>query len=235
MDPRAIIAGNLERIRDRIAAAAHQAGRRPEEVTLVGVTKYVDAKMARLLVECGCIDLGESRPQSLWEKAEQLADLPIRWHLIGHLQRNKLKRTLPHVAMLHSGDSARLLKDMSDELVSTNRMLDVLLEVNISGDPAKHGFSPINVRSSLDQIASLPGLTIHGLMAMAGLEGGVHRARRDFAALRELRDQIVRDCSNSLTLKDLSMGMSADFVDAIAEGATLIRIGSALWEGLEGE
>lgn len=233
MDAQAAIAANLQRVRDQIADAAQRAGRQPEEITLVGVTKYVDAAAARALFDAGCHDLGESRPQSLWEKAESLAGLPIRWHMIGHLQRNKVKRTLPFVTLVHSGDSLRLLQAVNIEAVALGRVVEVLLEANISGDVSKHGFRPEELRAALPQIAALGNLTIRGLMTMAALEGGPQRARRDFAALRELREKLQKDCPASMQLQDLSMGMSEDFVEAIQEGATIVRIGSALWEGLE--
>jgi len=232
MDALAIIAANLQRVRDQIADAAKRAGRQPEEITLVGVTKYVDAAAARSLVEAGCHDLGESRPQSLWEKAEALTGLSVRWHMIGHLQRNKVKRTLPFVSLLHSCDSLRLLETVDAEARVLGRIVDVLLEVNTSGDAAKHGFSSDELRSSLSQIATLSNLKVGGLMTMAALEGGPERARRDFAALRELRDELCNECSPDIGLKELSMGMSSDLVEAIEEGATIVRIGSALWEGL---
>jgi PLP dependent protein len=232
MDKRATIAANLQRVRDQIANAAERTGRRPEEITLVGVTKYVDAAAARALFEAGCHDLGESRPQSLWEKSESLASVSIRWHMIGHLQRNKVKRTLPHLALLHSGDSLRLLETVDAEAKTLGRVIDLLLEVNVSGDAVKHGFSPGELRSALPQIAELANLKVRGLMTMAALDGGPERARRDFAVLRELRDLILSQCPPSIELHELSMGMSADFAEAIQEGATLVRVGSALWEGV---
>lgn len=225
-----LIAANVSRVREQIAAAAHKAGRRPEEITLVGVTKYVDTAATRLLLEAGCQDLGESRPQSLWEKGEALVGLPVRWHLIGHLQRNKVKRTLPYVSLLHSGDSLRLLQAVDTEAALLNRVVDVLLEVNISGDAAKHGFSPLELRSCLTEIASLSQVKVRGLMTMASLTGGVEQARHDFEALRELRDELAGDCPAGMELRELSMGMSSDFQEAIQAGATLVRIGSALWD-----
>src|SRR6187551_1493188 len=120
---------NLIRIREQIAAAAARSGRSPDAVTLIGVTKYVSGEVARALVEAGVVDLGESRPQALWSKAESLAGLPIRWHLIGHLQRNKIRRTLPFVACIHSVDSLRLMQAIDQEAGTVGRKIDVLLEV----------------------------------------------------------------------------------------------------------
>ena len=114
----------------------------------------MDAAGTRALAEAGCPDLGESRPQSLWEKAEALAEAPIRWHLIGHLQRNKVRRTLPHVALMHSGDSLRLVQEIDAEAAKLGRAVEMLLEVNISGDVAKHGFAPGNLRAALPHIAA---------------------------------------------------------------------------------
>jgi PLP dependent protein len=226
------LAANLAAVREQIAAAAARAGRQPAEIRLIGVTKYVDVETARALYEAGLHDLAESRPQELWKKAEALQELPIRWHAIGHLQRNKVERTLPLIALLHSGDSLPLLAAVSAAAVKQGRVAQTLLEVNVSGDAAKHGFTPEALRSSLPHIAALPGIHVRGLMAMAALEGGSERARRDFVALRELRDAVLADCPPQIELAELSMGMSGDFVEAIEEGATMVRVGSALFEGL---
>ncbi len=217
----------------RIAAAATQAGRRPEAVRLVAVTKYVDAAMTRMLVDAGCRDLGEARPQQLWDKAAALADLGIRWHLIGHLQRNKVRRTLPLVHLLHSGDSLRLLEEVNAEQAAQSAPLPVLLEVNVSGDAAKHGFAIDDVAPLADALSKLTHLDVRGLMCMAGLEGDAAESRREFAVLRELRDRLRRDWSGRYTLDELSMGMSGDFEAAVAEGSTMVRVGSALFEGLD--
>jgi PLP dependent protein len=223
---------NLARVREQMAAAAKRAGRDRGEVKLVGVTKYVEPPVARLLVEAGLCDLAESRPQELWTKAAALADLKIAWHMIGHLQRNKVRRTLPLVACIHSVDSLRLLEEISREAVAQSLDARVLLEVNVSGDAAKHGLAPGEVEPLLPKIAELPRLKVLGLMTMAALEGGSDEARRNFAALRELRDSLATYCPGNVSLKELSMGMSGDFEIAIEEGATLVRVGSALFEGI---
>ena len=157
------------------------------QITLVAVTKYVSAEMVRPLIAAGCIDLGESRPQQLWEKAAMLSDVPVRWHLIGHLQRNKVRRTLPLVTMVHSVDSSRLLAAIEEEHTGT---LPVLLEVNISGEAAKGGLAPEAIEPFLAAAAGHRKVAIRGLMGMASLEGGLETARRDFAALRELCDRL---------------------------------------------
>jgi uncharacterized pyridoxal phosphate-containing UPF0001 family protein len=255
------LAENVAQIRGRIAAAAERSGRAAGDVTLVAVTKFIPAEVVRLLVEAGCHDLGESRPQELWQKAAALADLPIRWHLIGHLQRNKVRRTLPLVAMIHSIDSPQLLAAVEEEArggaicwggsctaapsgpiegaavqlppqhaAAFSGKVPILLEVNISGEAAKHGFSPGEIEPLLADLAGCRNVTVRGLMCMAALEGGPDLARRDFAALRELRDRVRDRCPPGHALDELSMGMSGDFEQAIEEGATIVRVGSALFE-----
>lgn len=232
MDIAGRIAANLREVRERIDAAAARAGRNGAEITLVGVTKYVDAATAQVLVDAGLYDLGESRPQELWSKAAALADPRIRWHLIGHLQRNKARRTLPHISLLHSLDSLPLAEALNAEAQAPSRRLPVLLEIKIAADAAKHGFAVDETLSALHAIARLPGLEVRGLMCMASLEGGDDAARRDFARLRQLRDKLQSDCLPGTSLAELSMGMSGDYEIAIAEGATIVRVGSALFEGV---
>ncbi len=231
------LADRLAEVRQRIADAAQRSGRTAADIRLVAVTKYASAEAARALVQAGCRDLGESRPQELWHKAAQLADLPVRWHLVGHLQRNKVRRTLPLVRMIHSADSWRLLEALQREMASAEQASarqapDVLLEVNISGDAAKHGFAPGELPGVVARLDSLPDVPVRGLMGMASAEGGLATARRNFAALRELRDRLRSVCPRGTSLDELSMGMSGDFEVAIEEGATIVRIGSALFEGI---
>lgn len=223
---------NLAGILGRIAEAARRSGRLPEEVRLVAVSKYVGPEEIRLLVEAGCHVLGENRPQALWAKAAQLADLPIQWHLVGHLQRNKVARTLPLVHMIQSVDSLRLIEALQQQAAKLGRAIPVLLEVNISGEASKTGLPPQELEPLLGQLPQFANVQVQGLMTLAGLEGGPKRARRDFAALRQLRDQLRPHCPPGIRLDELSMGMSADFEAAIEEGATIVRIGAALFEGV---
>ncbi len=227
------LAENFQQVRQRMADAATRAGRQPEEVRLVGVTKYVDVEFTRMLREAGCADLGESRPQSLWEKAEGLFGTDTSWHLIGHLQRNKVRKTLSYGPTIHSIDSARLLKEIEAEARQQNRTVVGLIEVNISGDAAKHGVSPDELEGFLAGTADLTKVSIVGLMGMAGLESDLAQSQREFAALRDLRDRVAPLAPPRVKLTELSMGMSGDFEAAIAEGATLVRIGSTLWEGID--
>lgn len=224
---------NLREIQQRVAAAAERGGRDASDVRLVAVTKYVEPEVARQLAELGCLDLGESRPQELWRKFEAVEVPDVRWHMIGHLQRNKANRTLPMVWLFQACDSLRLLSELQRLSESTGQRTPVLLEVNISGDAAKHGFAPEEMEAVLDEVSHFGNLEVRGLMAMAGLAGGSDSARADFARLATLRERLMRNCPPSVSLKELSMGMSRDFELAIEEGATIVRVGSAFFEGIE--
>jgi pyridoxal phosphate enzyme (YggS family) len=230
--PSELIAANVNQVRERIAAAALAAGRDPAEIKLVAVSKYVDAATAALLVAAGCRSLGEARPQQLWEKAAAPELAGVEWHLIGRLQRNKIRRTLPLVSLIHSVDSERLIAAINDEAAVLGLTSRVLLEVNCSGDAAKQGFAVEEVRALLPAIPNYAHLEVAGLMTMASLDGDDAVAQANFAALRILRDELARDSPPNVTLAELSMGMSGDFEIAIAEGATIVRVGSSLFEGL---
>ena len=226
------IAENVAEVRRRIAEAAARSGRTTEAITLVAVTKYVGPRKARAVVEAGCTVLGESRPQQFCEKAEALRDLPVKWHMIGHLQRNKVRRTLPLVSMIESADNRRLIGAIDRVAGELGLCVPILLEVNISGEAAKHGFAPDAVEPFLEALADLSHIEVRGLMGMAALHGGLDAARRDFAALRQLHERLRGNCPAGIALDELSMGMSRDYETAIEEGATIVRVGSALYEGV---
>lgn len=237
MNAAARIGENLAAVRGRIADAASRAGRTADSVRLVAVTKYVPTRLARLLVEAGCHELGESRPQELWSKAAELdaaGARAVRWHLVGHLQRNKVRRTLPIVTLIHTVDSQRLVATIDEDArLLTLQPVDVLIEVNISGDTTKTGLPPAEVEPLVAYALNLSGVTVRGLMGMASLVGGLATAKRDFSRLRDLRDRLQNHFGHAVRLDELSMGMSDDFEVAIGEGATIVRIGSALFEGVE--
>ncbi|MGI9427934.1 MAG: YggS family pyridoxal phosphate-dependent enzyme [Bythopirellula sp.] len=219
-------------MQERIAQAAALANRAAAEIELVAVTKYVDVNLTAALLAAGCQSLGESRPQQLWEKAASSELAAARWHLVGHLQRNKVQRTLPLVDLIHSVDSLRLLQAIDKAAAEQDLTAEVLLEVNCSGDAAKHGLTHDGLKELLPQAAAFSHVKVRGLMTMAARSGGASVAARNFAALRELRDEVADRCPPTAELKELSMGMSHDFEVAIREGATLVRIGSALFEGI---
>ena len=232
------ISANLASVRDRIAEAARRSGRLSEDVTLVAVTKYAQIEQVLALVDAGVRDLGESRPQELWHKADELdklrVDSEVRWHLVGPLQRNKARRTLPYVSLIHSVESWRLLEAIDRLASERGRPTAVLLEVNTSGEAAKHGFAPEELPPLADRLPTLEQVCVRGLMTIAGFAGGADEARREFARLRELRDEMRARTSGAppgrVAFDELSMGMSGDFEIAIEEGATMVRVGSALFE-----
>ena len=211
-----------------VAECARQAGRSQDAVRVIGVTKYVDAETTAVLIEAGCKHIGENRPQVLWEKAEQIdAAQDVTWHLIGHVQRNKVRRVLRQNIFIQSIDSSRILFAVAEEAVLQQKTVPVLLEANISGDDSKTGFSPDELRRVADELPSR-GVNVVGLMSMAGLGTDASSAQQQFAATRALRDELSTRCG--LSLPELSMGMSGDYPQAIAEGATMVRIGSRLFE-----
>jgi len=228
---RARIIDNWRLCREEVGKAAVASGRNPAEVQIIGVTKYVDAGTSRLLVEAGCRDLGEARPQQLVDKAIALAGVsPLHWHLIGSLQRNKVRRTLEYAHAIHSIDSIKLLRFVDSIAGELQLATQVLIEVNISGDASKHGFTPEMLLADSAALCDVSHVRIAGLMAMAGLESSLGQAQREFASVRQLRDRLVTQ--TGLPLAELSMGMSGDYRQAINEGATMVRIGTRLFEGL---
>jgi pyridoxal phosphate enzyme (YggS family) len=231
-DSSTTIADNLARVQERIARAAIAARREPADVQLVGVTKYVGPTEAAALLTAGCPLLGESRPQQLWDKVAEPSLADARWHMIGHLQRNKVRRTLPAVELIHSVDSLRLAKAIDGVASELDRPMRLLLEVNCSGDAEKHGLTADGLKELLPQLAELSHVEVRGLMTMAARTGGESVAAENFAALRQLRDSLRGNCPPHVDLAELSMGMSHDFEVAIREGATIVRVGSLLFEGV---
>lgn len=227
-----IVEANLNKVRDRIANACAAASRDPDTVQLIGVSKYVGPTETAALVAAGCDVLGEARPQQLWSKTEaaELAQAEIQWRLIGHLQRNKAERTVAVASSIDSVDSQRLLTAIDRAASNQAEPQPVLLEVNVSGDAEKHGFSPAELPNVIGELDRWPNVEVRGLMAMASREGGQETARLNFAQLRGLSDKLS---TAELPLQELSMGMSGDLEAAIAEGSTLVRVGTALWEGVD--
>ena len=217
-------------MRDRISAACERAGRPPDSARLVAVTKQVPVEWAAALVQLGQAELGENYPQELWRKEELLRLSPPLWHLIGHLQSNKVRRTYPLLAFVHAVDSLKLLRLLDELAADLPTPAPVCLQVNCSGEPAKHGWEPEQILADAQAIAACRSVRVAGLMTMAALGTTSEQARPAFARLRQLRDHLERQAG--IPLPELSMGMSNDYEGAIAEGATWVRIGSALFEGM---
>jgi len=234
-DLRSLLADRVAAVRGRIGAACARVRRDPAEVILVAVTKTVSPRVAAVLPELGIFDLGENRPQELWRKTDALKHLPIRWHLIGHLQRNKVERTLPVVRLIHSIDSLRLAQEIAEEGTRRGLHPDTLLQVNASREEQKHGFGFDELLSLREDLARLP-LNVVGLMGMAAYSDNPEQARATFVDLRRFCDRLQREWNPAgFRISQLSMGMSGDFEVAIEEGATFVRVGTVLFEGLEGE
>lgn len=223
-----VIARNLARVQERIAEACRRCGRNVEEVTLVAVTKTVGVDEIRALYEAGVRHVGENRVPVALEKHQHLASLDLRWHFIGHLQRNKAAQLLRGgFGIIHSVESSKLLAILGRE-ASASAPVEIFLEVNVSGEEAKYGLAPEAVEEVLRETLALPGVRARGLMTMAPWESEAEATRPVFAGLRALRDTLAE--TTGAALPDLSMGMSNDYEIAIEEGATLVRVGSALFQ-----
>jgi pyridoxal phosphate enzyme (YggS family) len=217
---------NLERVREQIAAAAMKAGRAVEDIELVAITKTHPAEKVREAIEAGQSLFGESRVQ---EARAKIPELPsnIRWHFVGHLQKNKIRHALPLFEMIHSVDSLALAEDINRVAQDLGLHPRVLLEVNVAGEGSKFGFAHDKLREQMEELLGLQRLSILGLMTIPPPADDAEGSRRYFLQLRELRDRLQTDFR--VDLPQLSMGMTQDFPVAIEEGATLVRVGTAIF------
>src|SRR6266568_2660932 len=217
---------NLERVRERIAQAAAKAGRAVDEIELVAITKTHDAEKVREAIEAGHTLFGESRVQ---EARVKIPELPsnLRWHFVGHLQKNKIRHALPLFEMIHSVDSLALAQDMNRIAEEEGLHPRILLEVNVAGEGSKFGFTPEKLRQEMETLLALNRLSILGLMTIPPLAPKAEASRRFFTQLRELRDRLQAEIH--VDLAQLSMGMTQDFTVAVEEGATLVRVGTAIF------
>ena len=228
------IADNLARVRARISQACQRAGRDSDDVTLVCVTKYAQPEWIDGLLECGELVLGENRPQQLEQRASRFSDR-IQWHLIGQLQRNKVRRTLAVASMIHSVDSMKLLERIDAIANDDGHHPAVLLQVNIAGEDSKGGFTSEMLHDAWSRIHSLESVNVRGLMTMAPLSDNPRTSRDIFDRLHQLARKLRTDRvgQGGERLTELSMGMSNDFEVAVEAGATMIRLGRTLFEGLD--
>lgn len=220
------VADNIARVRERICDSALRAGRTPDEVRLVAVTKTVGLAAIREAIAAGVDCCGENYVQEAREKVGALG-AAVEWHMVGRLQSNKAKHAVALFSMVHSIDSLDLAKTLGRYAVAAGRTLEILIQVNIAGEVAKAGISANEVEPLIEQVSLLKGVRINGLMTMPPLFLDPEQARPFFRTLKKLRDRLQRTCG--VYLKHLSMGMSADFEIAIEEGATLVRIGTAIF------
>jgi pyridoxal phosphate enzyme (YggS family) len=220
------IGKNLELVRAQIAAAGKKSGRSPEQIELVAISKTHEAEKVRAAFDAGQQLFGESRVQEARAKIPLLPSA-AHWHFVGRLQRNKIRHALPLFELFHSVDSLDLARDMNRIADEEGLHPRVLLEVNVAGEGSKIGFGPDMLRAEMEALLELPRLTIEGLMTIPPLAPEAEASRRYFVALRKLRDQFTAQFH--LELPQLSMGMSGDFLIAIEEGATLVRVGTAIF------
>lgn len=223
-----MIRDNLRKIESDIASACSESGRNREDVKLIAVSKTKPVSALREAYDLGIRDFGENKVQELLDKYEQMPG-DIRWHMIGHLQRNKVKYIVDKVYMIHSVDSYRLAEEISREAVKKNVNVSVLIEVNVAGEESKFGASVEETVSLVEDIAKLPNLTIRGLMTIAPYVENSEENRLYFAKLRQIYVDIIHKNIDNVCMKELSMGMTGDYETAITEGATYIRIGTGIF------
>ncbi len=214
------VAGNVARVRERIARAANRAGRASGEILLVGVSKAIDVERIRRAVAAGLPALGENRVQEAKEKIGPIGR-PVPWHFVGHLQTNKARDAVLLFDLIHSVDRLELARELHRRAEAAGNVANVLVQVNLAGEGTKGGFSPQELKRALEALAALPALSVRGLMAIPPAVERAEESRAWFRRLRELRDEAG--------LEHLSMGMSADFEVAVEEGATIVRLGTAIF------
>lgn len=221
---------NLASVRARIAAACQRAGREPAHVRLLPVSKTKPEASLRLAYAAGCRELGENKPQEAYRKSESMADLvDLRWSVIGHLQSNKAKLVARFASEFQALDSLRVAEALERRLQGEGRGLDVFVQVNTSGEASKYGLPPDKVNAFLHELPAFSALRVRGLMTLASFSAEAEQVRSCFVLLRDLRDRLRQDAPGSVNLDELSMGMSGDYEIAIEEGATVVRVGQAIF------
>ena len=219
---------NLELVKRRIEAACKRSNRDPEEVTLIAVSKTKPSDMIVDAYETGIRDFGENKVQELCNKFEELPK-DIRWHMIGHLQRNKVKQVIDKAVLIHSVDSVRLAKQIEEEAEKNNLCVDILLEVNVANEESKFGFLLEETEAAIRMISSFPHIRIKGLMTIAPFVENSEQNRPVFKKLNEFYVDMQRKNIDNVNMNMLSMGMTGDYEIAIEEGATLVRVGTGIF------
>ncbi|HZJ09238.1 MAG TPA: YggS family pyridoxal phosphate-dependent enzyme [Trueperaceae bacterium] len=223
-------AANLAAVRARIDAACRRSGRDPSQVELLPVSKTVPAERLRLAYQAGMRKLGENKVQEAREKAAELAALPgLKWAVIGNLQTNKAKYVARFAHEFHALDRLKVAEELDRRLQQEGRALDVFVQVNSSGEKSKFGLAPADVPAFAQELPHYPSLRVRGLMTLALFSSDLERVRRCFVIMRELRERLRQEAPAGVSFDDLSMGMSGDFEEAIAEGATVVRVGQSIF------
>jgi len=223
------IQANITAVRERIAAAAAAAGRRPDDVRLLAVSETFDAAHVRAAYAAGQRDFGENKVQEALQKRDETADLDIKWHLIGHLQSNKAKKATPAFAAIHSIDSIDLLRRVDATAADAGAAPDLYIQVDLAGESTKFGAPEADVRGIAWAAMECRAARLKGLMLLPPWFDDAELARPYFRRLRDLRERLVEDGIDRSRMRELSMGMSHDFEVAIQEGATLVRVGTAIF------
>lgn len=223
------IAVRLAAVRERIARACLRADRDPGEVQLLPITKTVSAPRLRAAFAAGICDFGENKVQEARAKYEALRDLPVSWNIVGHLQTNKAKEVARFADAFQALDSLRVAEALERRLEIEDRSLDVLVQVNTSGEASKFGLPPEDVPAFVRELPAFTRLRIRGLMTLAVFSADEKRIRHCFRLLRDIRERLRNDAPAALSFEELSMGMSGDFEVAIEEGATIVRVGQAIF------
>ncbi len=219
------IADNIAHVRSVITESCKSAGRNPEDVTLIAVSKTKPVSMLKEAYDAGCRDFGENKVQEIMDKYDKLPG-DIRWHMIGHLQTNKVKYIVDKAYLIHSVDSVKLAKEISKEAVKKDLVCRILLEVNVADEDSKFGFSCEDVLTSIEEIAGLEGIRVAGLMTVAPYVEDPEENRPVFRKLKQLSVDITRKNIDNVSMDILSMGMSGDYQVAIEEGAKYVRVGT---------
>jgi pyridoxal phosphate enzyme (YggS family) len=224
-----MLAAKVDTIRQRLAAACRRVGRSPDELTLVSVAKTFPAELVREVVHAGVPDVGENYVQELLQKREALREEQVRWHFIGHLQSNKAKYIVPWITLIHAVDNERLAAEIDRRAGQAGKVQEVLIEVNTTGEDTKYGVRPEGAKDLVRSLAALVHIRIAGLMTIGPFLPDPEGSRPMFRTLRELSDELSLMGQQNVTMRHLSMGMTGDFEVAIEEGASIIRIGTAIF------
>jgi hypothetical protein len=227
-----VIKKNVEEIREQIFASAKKSGRNPAEIKLIGVTKTIDVPRINELLSAGITQIGENRVQEFLPKYDEFLKLenrPSEWHFIGHLQRNKVKYIFDKIDLIHSVDSLPLANEINRNGEKIGKKINILAEINISGEASKFGIPPRDVLKFVENLGNMRFVQLKGLMTVAPFVENAEKNRVLFSEMRKIMVDINTSCIYHTKLQDLSMGMSGDFSVAIEEGATMIRIGTALF------